>query len=678
MRPSSNRLQWARLAFPGKAPAMHRRRRWWDDAMCGCPFAVVLAGCSASSPGPSRSGSEPAGSASVALQASPATRAVPSWATEDHFAGSVEPGESMRVHVHLRSRDPRGADEELAAISDPASPRYGAFLGDDAYAAKYAPTAEDVAAVTAHLVESGLTVTYVPGNRAYISATGDAAAVERAFSTRLGRFAATGGALRRAPRSPVQLPDAIAARVAGVLGLAERSFQARSVRVGGVHRVGALPPGLTTSEAQSTCSQWFGQISDRSDPPYPGYGPLTEAVCGYHPGQLRVGYGLGAALQAGNDGTGQSVAIVDAYLSPTLLADAQTYFARNDPAYPLASSQFSAQWAPGESTPPDTGWYEEQSLDVEAVHAIAPRAAIAFVGAQSADDTDLVAAINFVIDNRLATIVSNSYGGIEQEEGDFGVWHDVATEAGLKGIGLYFSSGDYGDNTTTIGFPSADFPASLDNVTAVGGTSLALGPTNQRLFEIGWETGISFLEPSSPPAWFPPPPGFFAFGAGGGASAVFAQPTWQAGIVPPAVADEYGAPARAVPDVAMLADPYTGYFVGLTDPTTGVYGEEPIGGTSLSCPLFSATVALAQQHANRSFGFASPALYAARRLAFRDIVPLAVPQAAAHVPAPGSAPNAVSFDYQALTIRTGTGWDPVTGLGVPGGTAFLSALAAGP
>jgi len=262
----------------------------------------------------------------------------------------------------------------------------------------------------------------------------------------------------------------------------------------------------------------------------------------------------------------------------------------------------------------------------------------------------------------------------------------MATQAGVQGVGLFFSSGDSGDEAANLGFPSPDFPASLPSVTAVGGTSLALGQTGQALWEVGWETGVSRLEAPAVDAgadaaddagatdggalvWTPGAPGSFVFGAGGGTSSVYEQPAYQVGIVPTALANLPGAPARVVPDVAMLADPMTGFLIGQTS-RAGSYGESVIGGTSLACPLFTATVALAQQNAGRSFGFANPLLYQASvQGAFRDIQPGASPQAVA---VPGGV--VTTFGYPNLAIQTAVGYDNVTGLGVPNGATFLESV----
>jgi subtilase family serine protease len=649
------------------------RRPWLAPAVIFSGFGLLSACSTPSTPAPAAT--------NTAQATPPATGARPSWASAANLVGRVDAGEHLNVQVHLAMRNEKQAEAELAEISNPDSPRFGQFLTDEEYDAKYAPTADDVATVRAHLEASGLVVKYVPGNRAYIAAEGSAAQMERAFSTQLGLFQ-VGDAVKRAPIANLVLPAQVQPRVATVLGLTTpMQFVPRNVRKG-ITRLAAVAEiqkkhaQPNAAVAPDTCSEWFGKIPDTEDPPYPGYAPLSYLPCGYKPGHLRGAYGLSDTIRRGTDGKGQAVAIVDAYLSPTLLEDAQTYAANNDPDYPLKSSQFSAQMAPGTPTTPDTGWYGEQTLDVEAVHALAPGAKIAYVGAQSAYDQDLIAAINLIVEKKLASIVSNSYGTLEQQGNNFVAWHSIATQAGLKGIGIYFSSGDSGDESFGGWFPpSADFPASLDNVTAVGGTSLALGKTGETVWELGWETSASWLIPgvavdggTTPATWSPPPPGEFVFGAGGGTSLVYEQPKWQKGVVPTEIANVPGVPARALPDVAMLADPLTGFIIGQTDPASGQYIEGAIGGTSLACPLFAATVAVAQQNAGKKLGFANALFYKKRATAFRDIKPAEVPQAVA---LPGGI--VATIDYQGLSIKTAAGWDNVTGLGVPNGKDFLKA-----
>jgi subtilase family serine protease len=654
---------------------MNRRTKTLLLSAIAVSSAAAIAACSSSDTAPA-----PQVTGSANVQALPFQ--APAWATADNFAGRVDALSPIRVQVHLAMRNAAEAKAELDAISDPASARYGQFLTDAEFEAKYAPTEADVAVVRAQLESQGLTVVEVPSNRAYIAATGTAAQMEQVFSTRLGEYKVGSEVRRAVMNAPSVAPD-LQSRVAGVLGLTSRRAVSHRVQVGGVRT--ERSPDATG--APLTCSEWWGASKDTVDPLYgPGYPyPLPVAQCGFKPANVREAYGFTKAVRQGNDGTGVTIAIVDAFQSPTLLVDAQTYFAQNDPDYPLAASEFSARMAPGAVQTPDVGWYDEQSLDVESVHAMAPGANIAYVGAQSPSDVDLVAALNLIISKKLASIVSNSYGSPElAEPSNYVIWENITQQAGLKGVGLYFSSGDSGDENKALGFPSADFPASLATVTAVGGTSLALGSRGEIVFETGWESGRSkLLAPvtdagasdaaagdagAAASVWTPSAPGAFRFGAGGGLSAIFPQPVYQAKVVPAAISNADVAAARVVPDVAMVADPVTGFIVGET--VDGAYVEYPIGGTSLACPLFAGVMAIAQQHAKHTLGFANPALYKANaKSAYRDITPLASPQAAAVAEG-----IVYTFNVPGLAITTAKGYDNVTGMGVPNGEKFLSAI----
>jgi subtilase family serine protease len=609
----------------------------------------------------------------------------PVWAVPANYVGRVAADEQIAIQVHLGLHNQAAADAELAAISNPDSPQYGQFLSDEEFNAKYAPTADDVAVVQQHLAAYGITTKYVGDGNMFVAAVGSTAQIERAFSTELGLYKA-GDAIKRAPIQDIKMPSALSSRVTAVLGVYQptaanphalnRGMLTRAAARAGVI---AKEPHPHAAVGPDTCSEWFGQIADTTDPAYPGYAPLTYDPCGYTPSHIRSAYGFTDIVRKGNDGSGQKIAIVDAWLSPTLLLDAQTYAANNDADYPLKASQLKTVWGPGQMQTPDTGWYGEQTLDVEAAHAMAPGATIVAVAAQSNYDADLIGAINMVVSQRLGSVISNSYGGIEQYGTDFLAWKPVLTAAGLKGIGVYFSSGDNGDEATSLGFPSADFPASSDLVTAVGGTSLGIGQTGDVLFEVGWSTGVSFLDPAvpasdmgpaTPAQWDPAPPGFWYFGGGGGYSVAFEQPSWQKGVVPNSYAVQAGVARRTIPDVAKLADPFTGFIIGQTDPDSGEYSEYPIGGTSLACPLFTATVVLAQQHAKRNFGEAN-ALFYKHQNAFRDIAPLATPEVVA-LPLGDGTNAAITLDDPQQTIATATGWDSVTGLGVPNGKAFIN------
>jgi subtilase family serine protease len=226
-------------------------------------------------------------------------------------------------------------------------------------------------------------------------------------------------------------------------------------------------------------------------------------------------------------------------------------------------------------------------------------------------------------------------------------------------------------------------------VTAVGGTSLAVSADNTNVGEWGWETGKSSLAGTSASdlSWSPAPPGNYLYGSGGGASRLFPQPAYQAGVVPDSIATAHGhrsAPMRVIPDASALGDPNTGMLIGQTqtfpDGSTR-YSEYRIGGTSLASPLFAGIMADVQATRGAVIGFANPLLYAAGASAYRDIRPvskLAVVRSdfANFVDdTDGYAASVRSIDDDGvLTIHTAKGYDDVTGLGSPA-AGFVETLA---
>ena len=94
----------------------------------------------------------------------------------------------------------------------------------------------------------------------------------------------------------------------------------------------------------------------------------SGSVSGYTPAQIKAAYGLTGI----GDGTGQTIAIVDAYSDPNIAADLKVFdaqFSLSDPTLTQMSSTGSTTSLPRS----DAGWAQEISLDVEWAHAIAPR-----------------------------------------------------------------------------------------------------------------------------------------------------------------------------------------------------------------------------------------------------------------------------------------------------------------
>jgi len=244
---------------------------------------------------------------------------------------------------------------------------------------------------------------------------------------------------------------------------------------------------------------------------------------------------------------------------------------------------------------------------------------------------------------------------------------------------MFFSSGD---------ISGAQAPADDPFAISVGGTSLGLGRQNQRLFETGWLNGLSVRLPHRWQLIVE------EAAAGGGPSALWREPAYQQGVVPPALTvvggDRDTGPARSIPDISADADLFTGFSVGELFPGTHglVFALTDIGGTSLAAPLVAGMVTAAQQGQPGPFGFLNPVLYRlAGSTALFDPLPLGpgsparfravfCPQAEC------AQPLLVSLDDQRPQLRgadgqvTLPGYDNMTGVGTPNFPAFVAALRA--
>ena len=601
--------------------------------------------------------------ARVTLQGS-----APPWANSRNLAGATDPGADIGFRVYLAWKDPAGAEALARAVSDPSSSSYGKYLTPNQFRARFAPDANAVARVQQWLRSQGFTVQYTPQNNHYVSAEGTVALAQAAFGTTFGNYLVRGQTVR-SPTSDISVPSSVADIVTSVVGLDE-TYQFIHTN----HKVDAnAPPSGGFRNSQPLSNFWAQLPSPYSFPA--GFTDLTLpvpwTVKGYTPNQIKGAYGI-----SGVDGSGQTVAIIDAYASPTILQDVN-HWSTNRGLPTMNPSQLVQVVAPGTYKRPQNprqdpqGWYGEETLDVEAVHGMAPAATIVFVGAAN-QYQDLDAALNHVVDRRLAQIVTNSYGSNTEllHPGFIKPVEDTLIQAAIEGIGVYFSSGDNGDETSTQGFATPDWPASSPWVTAVGGTSLGVSQSNTRAIETGWGTSTYSCNTStlvcSRSGWL--------YGAGGGVSVIFAPPTYQ---------QMYGLnrTGRAVPDVAALGDPQTGLLVGQTQtfPNGVLYDEYRIGGTSLASPIFAGLMALADQKAGHSHGFANPLFYS-NPSAFYDVLSVKTAVARRNYVngvdgTDGTVDSLRTFDdYSGSpTQHTNAGWDNVTGLGTPG-SAFLDLI----
>jgi subtilase family serine protease len=625
---------------------------------------------------------------------------------------SVPANTPASFDLSLTLSDPAGAAALVRQVSDPASASYRHYLTLAQWVSRFGPTAANISAAENWLQGEGFTVGALAPDHLYIQASGTVGQMENAFSTTFSYYQVNGATLRQAD-SALSIPASISGAVSGVVGANQVAAQTSSVRE-------PEPPPPAGFRNPQPCGAFWAQKSDLKDSgalyaPYTY--PLPYDICGYVPGQLRSAYGISSNISRVN-GTGVTIGIVDAYDSPTILSDVQTYFALNDPSHPFQPSQFTNlapsttdQYAncQGGGT-----WFGEQSLDIESSHAMAPGANILYVGAVDCYNNNLLNAFTTAATSG-ASVVSDSWG---DTLGD--LFDDVATRtaydnafemADATGVSVLFSSGDDGDNFAISGLTAPDYPPSSPYVTAVGGTSLEINSTGQRWNEYGWSTANSVLcgpvaTTNCGTATTPETPLTYDYGGGGGTSFQYPEPYYQANVVPFDLAARNakvtGILNRVEPDISMDADPQTGFLVGLTQtfPNGTYYDQYKIGGTSLASPLLAGIIADTDQVAGVSLGFLNPTLYKAYTeyaTAFKDILPPSDPNKAATVrvdyadsvdSSDGYVIKLRVLDYQgveqycdltgscttrdvALTVTPG--FDAMTGLGVPS-TDFISRI----
>jgi subtilase family serine protease len=597
-------------------------------------------------------------------QAIPNTR--PSWLGHAKNLGHASAGASVNARVYLTPNGGMAKLKQFAlAVSTPGNKQFRHFLTPSQYFQRFGTTAGTVSAVKSWLTGAGLHVTGVEAHNRYVEVNGNVAAAEAAFGVSINRYQHNGQTVQ-APTGALSAPVGVASSVLTVLGV-----DTTPMIVGPTTQKPAPPePGFRNA---SPCSAYYGEKAASDQPAFNG-STLPYAPCGYVGSQFRSAYEGSTNL----DGSGVTVAITDAYASPNLASDAATYASRNgDRAY--AGGQFT-QSLPGSFTRVNdgqrqcamSGWYGEQTLDVEAVHAMAQGANIRYYASKSCYDSDFLDTFARINDEDVAQIVTNSWGSPEMgtRESTIAAYEQAFLQGAAEGISYMFSSGDNGDELANTGVVQTDYPTSDPYATAVGGTTTAIDSSGALAWETGWGT-VKYTRSADGTAWNLLG---FLYGSGGGESALFGQPAYQAGITP--------AGARGVPDVAMDADVTTGMLIGETQtfPDGVYYDQYRIGGTSLASPLFAGMTALAFQNAGSGVGLLNPTIYAnAGTGVFTDVT------------GPGPDAGNVRVDYangvdgsagllysvrtfnQDSSLTVNPGWDNVTGLGSPN-SGWLTAV----
>lgn len=553
----------------------------------------------------------------------------------------AQPNQNLDIGLTLGLHNTELLNEWLHQLYSPNSGNYGKFLSSAQFNRLFAPTQVDQDAVNNYLQSQGLSVYKTFDNHALIRARGTVLQVQNAFGVAINNYRASDGRIFYANSQPPKLPAAIANKILNVQGL-ENFVQPQ-------HRSPLKPP-----------TSFLGWLNPQSVGPKaaPGGGPNG----GLTPSQWQSFYNLGPIYAANLKGQGQVLAITafDTFKRSDLDTFLQQY---NLPRVPTEIR------GAGLTAYPQPGSYGEFEVisDLEMAAATAP----AMTKLVVYEDIDLVTMFQEFVNDRLASVLSNSYGfpcDTAQPTSYLAAQTQVLQQAAAQGQTVVVASGDdlaYSCRNSSV--PSAsqnDNPAigaPDDNpwVLTVGGSSInfSANPTSPTLSY----TGES--------AWNCPSSDFVSNcqaanqgSTGGVSSGFFAQPWWQRGVTD-ATLSATGRTGRATPDLAFYADIRApqdtviepGYSIYCSDQTfcADVPGWLQGGGNSLAAPAVAAIILLANQAKGVPLGFVNPTLYASARngAIFHDIT------------------TGNNGAYNA-----GVGWDATTGLGSFDANALITAL----
>ncbi len=651
--------------------------------------------------------------------------AVPAIAALGQHLGQESPETPLILTAWLTLHNQEELDQRVQALYTAGSPTFHQWL-TPADLETYAPTPAEVAAVLAELKAHNLTVVSVDPMNLSVRFTGKTADVENAFHTQVNRYTVHGELTREASAAP-----ALGGKAAGLVrhvsgfnllkpklnltypknprtGLAPAGIPVEAGRANGIYfssqcffnPASVSLSGLSAADGVTPVTATYTGLTYGANPNNTAEGTL--APCGYSAAEVASFYGLDTAFGLGYTGTGETIVLIDAYQEPTVQADAATYSSINGlPA--LTADNFEVYTPYGANELGSTyGVDVETDLDVELAHAAAPGAKLALILGFSEDEEDIQSAILYAVTNKIGNVISVSYGYPEFYYGALAssIYSEIVEVGAAEGIAINVSSGDAGDDTSYGGPATVEAPADSPYATAVGGTSVAYTAPGAPIFQTGWGNNLTSLAENvngTELLFDPPATGFYA-GSGGGISAYFAKPAYQAALP---------GPGRHMPDVSALADPYTGAEFVYTDAATGKQFVSVVGGTSLAAPVFSGIWTIVDEYFGFPLGQAAPYVAATVGSFITDIVPLTGPaNVSGTVTDPSGTTtysatalaqplftttefasglwNAGGDNYYALTFGTDSslnvtqGWDNVTGYGTPNIGRVLQGIGAKP
>jgi subtilase family serine protease len=483
------------------------------------------------------------------------------------------------------------------------SRNYHAWLTPEQFGKQFGPADADIQAVTQWLRSQGFTGINVGPGRQVIEFSGTAGQVRNAFRTEIRRFMVDGKEYTANAADP-QIPAALVPVVAGVVSL--HNFPRKS---------------HTRFLGQSQQNAGWGGLHPLFSFPDPATG---RTFFGLGPGDFATIYNSKPLIAAGNDGTGQTIAIVgETNINVQDVQQFRKMFVL--PANFNATNVVLNGEDPGITSFGEEG---ESDLDVEWSGAVAPGATIKFVvSASTPASAGIDLSALYIVEHNLAGVVSESYGACEKALGTAGnaFYNGLWEQAAAQGITVVLSSGDGGSagcddfNTqqvATQGLMVSGLASTPFNV-SVGGTDFDQvnnwaaywNPTNDPtgtsaksyIPEIPWNENCAQISLTG--CGSTAPTGSLNIVAGsGGPSSLYPKPNWQLGVT--------GMPNdnhRDQPDISLFASPGfdgSGYIYCQSDQTLsgctlnvspGIRTFGIIGGTSASAPAFAGIMALVNQ-----------------------------------------------------------------------------------
>jgi hypothetical protein len=523
--------------------------------------------------------------------------------------GGISKSESIDLEVVLAPSHRTQMAAMLHSIYEAGSPEYHHWMARGQFAQRFDPAPAEVTAVEAWLARAGLRASYTSGLAVHVS--GPAGVIESGLGISFNDYRLVGGQrIHVATKAPL-LPSTVSGSIVSVLGL-------------------DTAPRLTSHIVQD-----HSELNATPVPHAEGLSPCFTAPTGADtPDQVGAAYGVGSLTRAGQNGSGQQVAVYE--LAPHVPADVSTFEACFGLHNPVSTVAIDGGGTPGGGT-------AEADADIEQVATQSPGASIvSYEGPNTAQGSYDV--WSEIVNQDTANVVSTSFGLCEPDSVSAGVVtleDALFSQAAMQGQTILAASGDSGSEDC---YPPSgnldtslqvDFPASDPWVTAVGGTTLFSNGTQAAWNDCEGQADASCANLGD-------------LAGGGGISRYETRPSWQPAEWEWGPGNACGTNCRDEPDISANAGTPEAFYV---HGSWGLYV-----GTSIASPLVAGLVAdTAQGCLSARRGVIAQSLYGLAgngdsSSALTDVT---------------TGDNDLTRTYGGQWFPTSAGYDPVTGLGTP-------------